>query len=135
MLNIRLATAQDAEFLAAWDTHLPAAQLPEKLRQSQIYILEENGTPQGWLRYGLFWDSIPFMNLLWVMEEHRGKGWGRALVQRWEDDCRAAGYTCVMTSTQANEDAQHFYRKLGYEDCGALLQSGEPLEIFLRKDL
>ena len=26
----------------------------------------------------------------------------------------------VLTSTQVDEDAQHFYRKLGYKDCGRL---------------
>ena len=32
----------------------------------------------------------------------------------------AHGYGMVLTSTQVDEDAQHFYRKLGYKDCGGL---------------
>ena len=27
----------------------------------------------------------------------------------------------VLTSTQVDEDAQHFYRKLGYKDCGGFV--------------
>lgn len=40
-----------------------------------------------------------------------------------------------MTSTQSDETAQHFYRKLGYVDAGALLLQDEPLEIILTKAL
>jgi hypothetical protein len=31
------------------------------------------------------------------------------------------GFKMTMTSTQADEGAQHFYRKLGYKDAGCLL--------------
>ncbi len=45
------------------------------------------------------------------------------------------GFNMVMTSTQADEGAQHFYRKLGYQDAGCLLLDTQPLEIFLTKPL
>ena len=48
---------------------------------------------------------------------------------------RRLGHRRVMTSTQANEDGQHFYRRLGYQDAGALLLPGEPLEIVFIKEL
>ena len=48
---------------------------------------------------------------------------------------KAAGYALVMTSTQSDETAQHFYRRLGYVDSGALLLKDEPLEIILTKTL
>ncbi|GIG24528.1 hypothetical protein [Cellulomonas denverensis] len=41
----------------------------------------------------------------------------------------------MLTSTQADEQAQHLYRRLGYRDCGALLFPGEPIELVLRKEL
>lgn len=40
-----------------------------------------------------------------------------------------------MTSTQSDETAQHFYRKLGYVESGSLLFENEPLEIIFRKSL
>jgi ribosomal protein S18 acetylase RimI-like enzyme len=43
------------------------------------------------------------------------------------------GYEIVMTSTLSNEQAQHFYRKLGYKDSGSLLLENEPLEIIFTK--
>ena len=45
------------------------------------------------------------------------------------------GYNRVLTSTLSNEQAQFFYRKLGYTDAGAILLPDEPLEIILLKNL
>ena len=47
------------------------------------------------------------------------------------------GYGMVMTSTQVDEDAQHFYRKLGYKDCGGFTVDipgyEQPMEMFMNK--
>ena len=40
-----------------------------------------------------------------------------------------------MTSTQADEAAQHFYRHLGYADIGGFLLPGEAYELLLYKAL
>ena len=43
----------------------------------------------------------------------------------------------LLTSTQTDETAQHFYRKIGYKDCGALIMTipgyEQPMEMFLAK--
>ena len=52
-----------------------------------------------------------------------------------EDDMHEAGYEFVMTSTQSDEEAQHFYRAIGYFDCGELRLPEEPVELILRKNL
>lgn len=83
----------------------------------------------------LFWDELPFMNLLWVAPEQRGHGVGTTLVTAWERAQAAAGHTQVLTSTLSSERAQHLYRRLGYVDSGSLLLPGEPTEIILRKAL
>jgi len=36
------------------------------VQRGRILIAEDNGNPIGWLRWGLFWDEIPFMNMLGV---------------------------------------------------------------------
>jgi hypothetical protein len=41
---------------------------------------------------------------------------------------RELGYKMVMTSTQADEQAQHFYRKLGYMERGCLCLDGTPYD-------
>lgn len=52
---------------------------------------------------------------------------------------KAQGYGMVLTSTQVDETAQHFYRKNGYKDCGSLVMNipgyEQPMEMFLSKGL
>ncbi|MCL2204535.1 MAG: hypothetical protein FWB88_11430 [Defluviitaleaceae bacterium] len=56
-------------------------------------------------------------------------------MKHWENEMQTLGYSLVMTSTQANEQVQHFYRKLGYKDSGCLLLNDDPAEIFFIKHL
>jgi ABC-type multidrug transport system ATPase subunit len=57
----------------------------------------------------------------------------------WENEMRELNYKMLMTSTQVNEEAQHFYRKLGYIDKGSIVFDGtpydQPMEMFLVKVL
>jgi len=52
---------------------------------------------------------------------------------------KSSGYGMVMTSTQVDETAQHFYRKLGYQDSGGLIVSvpkyKQPMEMFFIKEI
>lgn len=133
---IRIATNDDLEFLAEHDRHISRELLQRKIADSQVYVATTaDGDIVGWLRCGLSWDLIPFVNMLYILDPHRRKGLGRQLVERWEQDMRERGFDLVLTSTQADEEGQHFYRKLGYIDTGVLLLPGEPAEIILRKHI
>jgi len=133
---IRIATIDDLEFVAAHDRHVTREVMARKIADARVYVISsEDEDIIGWLRYGLFWDSIPFMNMLFILEPHRRKGFGRQLVERWERDMREQGFDLVLTSTQSDEEAQHFYRRLGYVDAGVLLLPDEPAEIIMRKQL
>lgn len=89
----------------------------------------------GVLRWGLFWDNTPFLNLICLAEPFGGCGLGSRALAEWEEARRRAGYKLVLTSTLSNEEAQHFYRRRGYRDCGCLLLPGEPNELLLLKEL
>lgn len=133
---IRLATFDDLNFLMEHDHDITRELLEKKIEDSQVYLAETDTYGiVGWLRYGLMWDCIPFMNMLYFLEPFRRKGLGRQIVERWESDMRQQDFRMVLTSTQADEEGQYFYRKLGYVDSGALFLPGEPAELFLRKDL
>jgi ribosomal protein S18 acetylase RimI-like enzyme len=136
-MDIEIAIATNAEYdqLADLDRHVTPNVIAEKITRGEILVALTGVTVIGWLRYGYFWDSIPFMNMLVVQEPYRGRGIGTQLTTSWEVAMRARGYAEVLTSTLANERAQFLYRKLGYQDCGALLLPGEPLEILMRKVL
>lgn len=135
-MTVRTAKEADMEFLSAFDAHIGQEELKFAVQRGRVLIAEEEGAaPVGWLRWNLFWDNTPFMNLLFLREEYRRKGYGTALVAHWEALMRENGCRLVMTSSQADETAQHFYRKLNYTDAGALLLPGQPLEIIFVKDI
>ncbi len=132
---VRYAAGDDLETIALQDRHIARGELARSVGQNRVLVLEEGGRFAGWLRWNLFWDNTPFMNMLFLLEGCRGKGLGRQLVGFWEREMAAQGYREVLTSTLSDEPAQHFYRRLGYTDCGCLLLPGEALEIFFRKGL
>lgn len=134
-MMIRVASEQDLAWLQANDHHVSAEELVHLISQQRVLVCETEGGPAAWLRWNLFWDNTPFMNMLYVLEGERSKGIGTQLVHYWEKLMRKQRYASVLTSTQANETAQHFYRKLGYRDAGSLILPGEPLEIIFHKDL
>ncbi|MBQ8201772.1 MAG: GNAT family N-acetyltransferase [Clostridia bacterium] len=132
---IRTACPADLSFLSEHDRHIPLPELDSIIHLQRVLIMDVDGKPVGWLRWGMFWDNTPFMNLLYLLDSHRLQGHGRALVAHWEQAMRSAGHTAVMTSTQANEGAQHFYRRLGYRDIGGFLLPDEAYELIMMKEL
>lgn len=134
-IQIRVADRRDTSFLADNDDHVRPDVLADLLDAGRVSVAHAGERSVGWLRWNLFWDEIPFMNLLFVLAADRRRGIGTRLVAAWETAVRVDGHRMVTTSTRADEDAQHFYRKHGWVDCGSLLLPGEPSEIFLRKDL
>jgi GNAT superfamily N-acetyltransferase len=134
-VTTRAANDSDLPFLREVDRHVPREVLAEVVSSGRVLVAELDGAAVGCLRWGLFWDAVPFMNLLFVVPECRGERVGTTLVETWEEAQRAAGHSFVLTSTVAAETAQHLYRRLGYVDTGALLLPGEATELILRKDL
>ena len=132
---IRFAKQEDIDILNANDKHVDKNELLNLIALNRVYIMEEDGKFIGWLRYNLFWDHIPFMNMISLNDDMRGKGYGRKFVEFWEDEMRKLGYTKVMTSTASEEFAQHFYIKLGYSTIGGFIPFGEKFEMLLSKKL
>ena len=138
-MEIKYVTKEDKEFWFQLDKHLPEAEFEKKVRDKQGYVIFEDGKPVGLLRYNLFWDNTPFCNMLFIDASKQKKGYGKALMQFWEEDMKSQGYGMVMTSTQVDEDAQHFYRKIGYKECGGFTLDipgyEQPMEMIMSKPL
>jgi len=132
---IRYADERDFDRLSEYDQHIEGSELKKSIHAKRVLIMLSGDDLIGWLRFNLFWDSIPFMNMLYFLEGCRGKGYGKQLVDFWEREMLNNQYKIVMTSTRSDERAQFFYRKIGYMDCGSLLFPKEPLEIILLKSL
>lgn len=139
MIKIRYVGASDKEFWYSLDKHLPETEFENKVYTKRGYVLSLNNKPVGLLRYNLFWDSVPFCTMIFIDCQYQGKGYGKQLIQYWENDMKRRGYEMLLTSTQVDEKAQHFYRKLGYKDCGGFVidipQYAQPMEMFFIKSI
>ena len=137
MFEIRYADKADMPFWFALDEHMGKDEFLLKVRDKRAYIIYDNNKPVGIMRYNLFWDNIPFLTLIYLEEPHRRKGIGEKIMLSWEKEMQTLGYKMVMTSTQVDEQAQHFYRKLGYIEKGSLSFDNtpleQPLEMFMMK--
>ncbi|MDE5546475.1 MAG: GNAT family N-acetyltransferase [Anaeroplasmataceae bacterium] len=133
MRSIRLANLKDTEFLVDHDKHIAYDILRDSIEKGYIYILEQDNKIIGWLRYNLFWDNTPFLNMLYILEEFRNQGLGSQLLEHWEHQMHIQGYETLMTSTLVHEDAIHFYLKYGYQVVGGFHPSMDEYEVILKK--
>lgn len=139
MMEIRHVREADRKDWYRLDKHLPEDEFANVVRNRRGYVLMEGARLIGLMRYNLFWDNTPFCTLLFVDGPEQGKGYGRQLMTHWEAEMKAQGYGMLLTSTQVDENAQHFYRKLGYQDCGCLVINvpgyEQPMEMFMVKGI
>lgn len=128
-MTVKLAEMKDNRRIANLDRHIPPARLDECIEQGQVYVLEDtDDSVFGVLRYSFFWQTIPFLDLIYLDEACRGNGYGTEMMRKWECDMKACGYRYVMTSTQADETAWLFYEKLGYRRVGGFFPPEQDAE-------
>lgn len=133
MMTVRNATRKDIEFLSKKDIHISYEVLEQSIDNGKVCILEMDYLRIGWLRYNLFWDNTPFMNMFFIEIEYRNLGYGKFLLDYWENQMQSKGYQEVLTSTLVHEEAIHFYLKHGYKVVGGFHPSDEEYEVILKK--
>ena len=108
---VKFMEKQDKDFVMSIDKHVNDIGYCHRVFTKTGYVMWENDVPIGMLHYSILWDN----------------------------HMRKQGYKMVLISTQADEKAQHLYRKLGYIDCGGLVfhhtPFDQPMELFFRKVL
>ena len=133
---VRFAVQTDLDFLDQHDPLLKRQSLSEKIDRKEVYVAESRGRSVGLARYNYFCDLDPFLTLIFVLEPYRRQGFGSQLIQFWEQAMKEKGHRYLLTCTQADEDAQFFYRKLGFADTGSMLFPGQTAaELILLKNL
>lgn len=139
MIKISYIKDKDIPFWIKLDNHISEEELNKKIRDKMGYVIFDNNIPVGILRYNFFWDNIPFCTMLYIDDRYQYKRYGKLLMNFWEQEMKELNYGMIMTSTQVDENAQHFYRKLGFQDAGALLISvpnyEQPMEMFFTKKI
>lgn len=138
-MEIKVVTDNDKEFVMSIDKHINVVSYANQVYTKSGYVIWEENQRVGIITHCILWDTIPFINFLFVKEEYREKGFTTQAIIRWENEMKNQGYKMTLISTQVDEGAQHLYRKLGYIDCGGLVFNhtplDQPMEMFFRKVL
>lgn len=137
-LQIRTATPADEPICAGWDEYLAPAFLAYKAANGELVLAEMDGNPIGYLRLEYLWGAVPYIGLIRVVPELRGRGVGKAILAHVEAACRAQGHRALYSSSQVNEaEPQAWHRAVGFVECGAIagINPGGIGEVFFRKEL
>jgi len=97
--------------------------IAERLRngESVIYLAFDEGRPVGFTQLYPFFTSVGMkrawvLNDLYVTEDYRNRGVGRALIAAAQDLARSTAAKWIMLQTYtSNVNAQALYEKLGFE--------------------
>ena len=100
--------------VAFGDAHTP----PRNYRPLHLALRSPEGRLLGGLLGSLVWDWLQ-IDVLWVDTAERGRGYGRALLQRAEEVAQGAGCWHARLDT-FDFEARGFYEKQGYTVYGAL---------------
>jgi len=129
------AVNDDIPDIGEYDRHIEMHMLDKAVSDKRVLVFKTADIVMGIARWNYFWDSIPFLNMLYVPDGYTHSGVGSSLLEFWEKEMKAQGHKRVFTSTMAQERGQHFFRKFGYRDIGNLYDEGEGLELILEKRL
>jgi N-acetylglutamate synthase-like GNAT family acetyltransferase len=127
------AEKSDKADIQVFDKQISERMLTKAIIDKRVLIFKVSDVVMGMARWNFFWDSIPFLNMLYVPDGCTHHGIGSDLLKFWEREMQIQGYTRVFTSTMAQERGQHFLRRNGYSDIGNLYDEGVGLELILEK--
>lgn len=79
---IDYGTGKDEPHIYVYDKcHISQEQLSKAIMDKRVCVAKEADIILGFARYNMFWDSIPFLNLLYVPDGYHHMGIGIALLR------------------------------------------------------
>jgi ribosomal protein S18 acetylase RimI-like enzyme len=131
---LRTATNADVPFLNSLAPIAHVDLLFAQVRDGRLFIIEFAGEPAGFIKFYVLWKMLPFIEVIVIREDLRNRGIGLAAVRSWEREMANRSFSCTLISTQADESAQGFWRRIRYRDCGSVFLPGRPVELLMFRD-
>ncbi|MCL2855728.1 MAG: GNAT family N-acetyltransferase [Defluviitaleaceae bacterium] len=119
--DIITATDDDCDYLTArLEEHTQAAtSLSNKVYEYFTPCIKENGEVVACIWGEVHFKTVLYIDILWVKEGHRNKGYGAILMKDVEEKAIATGCTLSVVDTYSFQ-APGFYEKLGYTVFGTI---------------
>ena len=137
MIEIRQASPQEADWVRAiWakaQHPLRAVWIEEHLRAGNCHLALVDGTIAGYIIFAHTLFCMGFVEMLFVVQEHRRQGIATALMNHAERLCKTD--RIFVSTNESNMTMHHLLGGRGYTPCGMLdLDPGDP-EMFYAKKL
>ena len=138
-IDIKYGEKTDFGWLKSVDIHVEDDDWIKRCLQNQEYLIAcRNNNYLGFLRYSLFWGSIPYMDMIRINEDVQKSGIGTKLISFWEQEMKRKSAKMCMTSSQIDEpEPMTWHLRNGYRPSGQIdfWPTGDPSEIFMIKEL
>jgi N-acetylglutamate synthase-like GNAT family acetyltransferase len=136
--DVRLATHADLTTCSSFDHTAGNTAIQYAIDQQAVVLAERNGKTIGYLRLEFLWSRVPYIALVMVIEDYRGQGVSRSMLDFIESQLRTNGHKFLLSSSEVAEaSAQAWHRAVGFMECGIIsgLNEGGIGEVFFRKNL
>ncbi|HYE12723.1 MAG TPA: GNAT family N-acetyltransferase [Patescibacteria group bacterium] len=135
---VRFATPNDIESCFVFDHSDRQDIIENKTDMHEIILAERCGEVIGYLKLEYIWSKLPYISLIILKPEFRGKGIGSLMLNYLIEFLQLNGFDTLLSSSQVNEaEPQMWHRKKGFIECGILNGINEHGigEVFFRLDL
>lgn len=134
--TVRFAIASDADALLK-HVYVSDVVLRRKIEAGDFVIAVSESELLGFVQLEYLWSKVPYLALIRVLNGHRRRGVGKALLGFLEDHLRENGHAVLYSSSQADEpEPQEWHRHVGFTECGLLKEINDGIdEIFFRKTI
>ena len=78
-MEIKVMTDCDRQFVMSIDDHVDDTSYANRVYTKSGYVIWEKDQRIGIIVHCILWDNLPFMNLIYIKEEHRKRDSGNRL--------------------------------------------------------
>ncbi|MFZ5354883.1 MAG: GNAT family N-acetyltransferase [Bacillota bacterium] len=135
---VRFAEMKDLEACVEFDHSKREDIIESKINLHEIIVAERCGQIIGYIKLEYIWTELPYLSLILLKPEHRGKGIGTLMLNYLVDFLQINGFELLLSSSQVDEaEPQKWHRKKGFVECGILngINEGNIGEVFFKLDL
>jgi ribosomal protein S18 acetylase RimI-like enzyme len=135
---VRFANQDDLEACFVFDHSDRQDIIENKIDMHEIILAERCGEIIGYLKLEYIWSKLPYISLIILEPEFRGKGIGTLMLNYLVEFLQLNGFVILLSSSQVNEaEPQMWHRKKGFVECGILngINDDGIGEVFFQLDL
>lgn len=119
MAEITVAAESDIQDIHSFDNEFLSKRLAECIKEHRIFVLRSKGKVVGVMRYNLFLESIPCLDMLTLDSAYIEKGYIQKMLDYWEFRMRELGYGYVMATMFTDRVENYSSETFAYQKMGA----------------